>query len=494
MLYPVLRPTGRHLVVAFAIFACGLGRFGGAAWAGEVRDEPETVAPVQFGAVTPVKPLDSLAVVAPGSLAVVVPNSPKGVSPNSLRFVAPAKSKSTGAVGFNLSNVARDVALNQIKAGTLTLEAAWQSGALTFDNIADLLEHPADPWIINMRRVDSGLHHQLIALLLEHESARLKKLSEVPQYVRLWLADYYEERHNPKCVEVAQSVLREYTVPLLGENPIVFQAAERLAWFYRDNGEYQLGGQVWLKFLNTTKPVDWEIIHAAWDFRSMGLESEEGKFWGILAQSDNRSNREVGSVGQIKILLRQGKAQEARAQIQSLDFGDSPEQSRIKQWSLLALSYYSEGEFDVASSWAHKALDAYRSLKTGWTNSGMGYDFTADENLLGYIEKWKKSPIYCEPSQIDLELTSEYEGDMISQIIEVKTFKKQQLSIFVDNPNVRANLTNLLTRDLEVVQEVKIEVPTKLLTQDLSATLTLTSKEHPDFKFQIPITIRDERN
>ncbi len=263
MLHPVLRPSRRHFVMAFAILACGLGRFGGAAWAGEVRDEPETVAPVEFGAAKPVKPLDSLAVVAPGSLATVVPNSSKVVSPNSLTFVAPAKSELVGAVGFNLNNVARDVALEQIKADTLTPEAAWQSGALTFDNLADLLEHPADPWIINERRTDGGLHHRLIALLLQHEGARLEDLPKVPQRLRLWLADYYQFNSDPKCLKVAQSILDQKISPLPDTNDassdmqIVYQAIERMAWFYRDQDQGEKGAQMWLSMLQWLKQPGW---------------------------------------------------------------------------------------------------------------------------------------------------------------------------------------------------------------------------------------------
>ncbi len=257
MLHSVLRPSRRHFVVAFAILACGLGRFGGAAWAGEVKDEPETVAPVEFGAAKPVKPLDSLAVAAPGSLAVVVPNSSKVVSPNSLTFVAPSKSELVGAVGFNLSNVARDVALEQIKAGTLTPEAAWQSGALTFDNIADLLEHPADPWIINERRTDNGLHHQLIALLLQHGGTRLEDLPKVPQRTRLWLADYYQSHDDERCLLYAQSIIDERKEPIPKGDPILIQAIERIAYFYEQHGQHQKAAEVWLLVGKYLEHTDW---------------------------------------------------------------------------------------------------------------------------------------------------------------------------------------------------------------------------------------------
>lgn len=146
MRLPALRLTRQSLLATFLVAACGVSSHGGAAWAVEkTSDEPETVAPVTFGtAIMPAK-ASGVAVGEAKALAPIgfgAASAKTQVAPLNLNAANPA---TAAPVGFDLSNTARDVALAQVKAGTLTLEQAWQSGALTYDNIADLFDHPDDP-------------------------------------------------------------------------------------------------------------------------------------------------------------------------------------------------------------------------------------------------------------------------------------------------------------------------------------------------------------
>ncbi len=392
MQFSALRLARRSIVVAFAA-SCGLGSLGVAVWAGEVRDEPETVAPVEFGAAKPVKPLDSLAVVAPGSLATVVPNSSKVVSPNSLTFVAPSKSELVGAVGFNLNNVARDVALEQIKAGTLTPEAAWQSGALTFDNIADLLEKESDIYLINYREGSDGLHHRLLGVLLQHESARLQSLDKVSPRLRLWLANYYWLQGDARTIEVAQSLLDEFPPPAVGPQMIAYQALERIAWFQRGQGQHQKSAETWLQWKAYQGGPSWALINAKLEAaRAYANASDEEKSKALYAEiAQGSEGWDLGLVryDQAQALIKSGNDQEARLLLLQPLVGTDAAKAQIGLLSLLSASYLKTGEVDLAQSTAREALETYKGLKDSEDIKGLESQVERARKVLDWCWRYK---------------------------------------------------------------------------------------------------------
>ncbi len=461
MQFSALRPTRRALMVAFAAASCGIGSLGVAAWAGEVRDEPETVAPVEFGAATPVKPLDSLAVVAPGSLATVVPNSSKVVSPNSLTFVAPAKSELVGVVGFNLNNVARDVALEQIKADTLTPEAAWQSGALTFDNLADLLEHPADPWIINERRTDGGLHHRLIALLLQHEGARLEDLPKVPQRLRLWLADYYQWQRNEKVIEVAESILTEAKTSPTVDN-VKFQAIERMAWYYGKEKRFKETAQQWARVPEFISAKGWERADASW------LEAES---W-LLGGEREKADQAFARVMENKDPFFSGASLLTRALVAYRD-GDDAQATVLSQSALEQLE-----------SSQHSVTAGFRSQT---------------QQLIDTLERWKKEPLISNVRQLRFDFANvPDEQKVLTQKIKIRSARNVPLIVRSGALQVSADVLeqaqsssadeNLQVRLFEE-QEIAVTVPRPDKLTNSTTEIKVSSSAFPSFALQIPVEV-----
>ncbi len=367
MQFSVLRLARRSFVVTLATASCGIGSLGVAAWAGEVsQNDPATVAPVEFGSAK-----------TQGASTSVVTVDPELVAP----------------VGFNLSNTARDVALEQIKAGTLTPEAAWQSGALTFDNIADLLENEADVYVIHFQGADRRFHHQLVELLLQHESARFDSLEKVPQRVRLWLADYYQSQGNEKAITVAESIVAEHQQPTKGSQAIVFQALERQAWFYQDQRKYELAAQAWKRVPSYVTNTEWMIPDAVWltgrMYMRAGKPDVAEPYFAQVSASKNTFIQGMVLYDKATFLLEDGKAEEAeKLLVSELPIIVNPQDRIGPLWTLaqaqLKNNHYSQAKTSLVELTRH-----FQNPKNFMAGVGAEVIGPAAEAKLQMIEKWE---------------------------------------------------------------------------------------------------------
>ncbi len=474
MQFSALRLARRSFVVAFAA-SCGIGSLGGAAWAGEVsQNAPETVAPVEFGVRTPAKPLDSLT------------------------FVAPSKSELVGAVGFNLNNVARDVALEQIKAGTLTPEAAWQSGALTFDNIADLLEKEPDVYVINYREGSDGLHQRLLALLLQHEGARLQNLNKVSPRLRLWLANYYWLQGDAKTIEVAQSLLDEFPPPAVGPGMIAYQAMERIAWFQRDKGQHQKSGETWLLWKAYQGGPDWAPINvkleAVRELDAAGPQNAEqvSKLrQELIAQKDGWTTALV-YYEEYHALLAAGKPEAARRALgKPIDATTSAAEGRIAQSAWLAQIAYQSGDLDDALRLSKIAVDAGQGVAINSASFRYLYQMARDTQTRA--GGWKKNPIQTDTKEILFEINPNEPNQTHYKRVIIKTYGDISINASVDNPAFQARVLpdniwqyhSLKPSEQKVIVQISLET----ITLGGKATLLISSPEFPNFQLSVPVLV-----
>ena len=468
MSFPALRPACRTLNVAFAIATTGIVACTVAARGADANpDEPEVVAPVTFGAasskVAPVpsgKTSESVAEIGlPGRVGSV------GIVGSLPQIGLPAQvgssAQETAPIGFNLSQTARDVALLQITAGTLTPEAAWQSGALTYDNIADLLEHPSDPWIINVRQSDGGLHHQLIALLLRHESAKLEHLLQVPVRLRLWLADYYEAQQNEKVVEVAESILTG-AKPSPATDDVNFQALERMAWYYGKEKQFEQAAQQWARVPELMSAPGWERADAAW------LEAE---LWMVAGDK--------------------AKADQAFARVA---VNKDPFFSGASALTLASFAYQN-GDEAQATKLAQSAVE---SLATSQHSATSGFKGQA-QNLLDALEQWKKAPLISNVQQLRFDFSQvPLEQDVLTQKIKVRSHQLVELKAQSDTNLISAQVSDQAPQSLQdenslmaLFKEQELAVTVKRPTKAVASTenVKVTSATFPGFVLQIPVEV-----
>ena len=303
------------------------------------------------------------------------------VTPDVGSFVARTTEAATASpVAFNQSNARRDAALSQIRAGGITPEAAWQSGALNYGNVVDYFQNSTGAWIVHQRETDGGLHHRLLALLLTHEADRLQTPASVPVGLRLWLADYYQSRGDERCLRWAESVLSESRGPDESQNPLMFSAVERIAWFYGDRGQHQQCAQTWLRLSDYCGGKGWwqadMWIMAARSLEQIGQNSKARELRARVPSVGDGWLSGLARYDEAQNLMNQSQHESARRLLQLPLEGTGAPNARVGLLSLLAESYLQTGEFERAESAAQSALKTYRQLKQA--PSGAGFKFQVE--------------------------------------------------------------------------------------------------------------------
>ena len=303
------------------------------------------------------------------------------VTPDAGSFVARTIEAATASpVAFNQSNARRDAALSQIRADGLTPEAAWQSGALNYGNVVDFFQNSTGAWIIHQRETDGGLHHRLLALLLKHEADRLQTPASVPVGLRLWLADYYQSRGDERCLRWAESVLSESRGPDESQNPLMFSAVERIAWFYGDRGQHQQCAQTWLRLSDYCGGKGWwqadMWIMAARSLEQIGQNSKARELRARVPSVGDGWLSGLARYDEAQNLMNQSQHESARRLLQLPLEGTGAPNAQVGLLSLLAESYLQTGEFERAESAAQSALETYQGLKQA--PSGAGFKFQVE--------------------------------------------------------------------------------------------------------------------
>lgn len=199
-------------------------------------------------------------VVAPVAVAPLVKGAPvAGVAP----LGTSTHGKEVASVGLNSSAIKMPPLVVKLRARELTPEQAWDAGDLGVPDLIYFLES-LDKWGGFFWDKDPDLRRQMVALLVEHGQKQLEQPEQLSPVVRLWLADYYQSIGDAKCLTLCESILQEQKEPQKGENVLVFQTLERMAWFYRAQGQFEKAAQAWTKLLTYVPDKTWMSTDAIW--------------------------------------------------------------------------------------------------------------------------------------------------------------------------------------------------------------------------------------
>lgn len=315
-------------------------------------------------------------------------------------------------IGVNTGDAALlEAVLMRLKASTLTPEAAWQRGDLTYANICDFFQPGSNEWIIHVREKDNGLHHALIALLVAHEGEKLKALPQVPPAVRLWLADYYQSSGDGKCIEVAESILAQMPRPLnttddtSGLLPVAFQAVEREGWFYRDEGQFEKGAETWLRLPPLLADQGWwqpdAIVEAA-RLYSEGNEQEKAQQLYSKARTFGDSwSTSVSYYDQARTLISQRKLNDAASLLERALKQEPDTSCQVILLSMMSLCKYQQEDFKSSSDLTSKAIALY-DLDPSTEDEGRGINSAIGTAIecRSWAEQWQKQPIVCWPRSV----------------------------------------------------------------------------------------------
>lgn len=391
-------------------------------------------------------------------------------------------------VGLSASAAKMPILVERLRAYSLTPQQAWEAGDLDVPDLIYFLES-LDRWGGFTWEIDLDLRRQMVALLVQHGQQRLQQSETLSPVVRLWLADYYGSIGDKRVLALSESILREQKEPKRGENAIGYQAVERIAWFYRDMGQYEKAAEEWMRIDKIHKDAGWwgphAMLEAAWTYTQGNEQKAEEAYKKVVSYNSPWATH-TALIGLARLLIKQDKHEEVRRLLTS-QHGENMEQRQISISSLLAESYYRSGDFGLAQSWSQKALTQYEVLNEVESKMGSDAAIAESSERLWWIQQWKTSPLVCWPPRLDV---SSQEQEKPS--FNIRSFCEVPLSVVVDDPRLRTTLKGKwqsAENGFCFDREVAIELLPSANKNSFNATITVTSSRFPNLKQKVKVYI-----
>lgn len=393
-------------------------------------------------------------------------------------------------VGVSASAAKMPILVEKLRAYSLTPQQAWEAGDLDVPDLIYFLES-LDRWGGFYWDVDLDLRRQMVALLVQHGQKQLQQPEALSPVVRLWLADYYGSIGDKRVLALSESILREQKEPKKGENAIGYQAVERIAWFYRDMGQYEKAAEEWMRIDKIHKDAGWWGPHAmletAWTY-TQGNEKKAEETYRKVAQYNSPWANHTALWGLSRLLIKQDRHEEVRKLLLSQLQGEDVSQRQVAVSSLMGSSYYRSGDFQLAQEWSRKALEQYEALSEIEPKMGSDAAISESSERLWWIEQWKTSPLLvCWPPRLDVSSQEQQKPSF-----NIRSFREVPLSVVVDDPRLRTTLKGKwqsAENGFCFDQEVAVELLPSANKDSFNATITVTSSRFPNLKQKVKVHI-----
>lgn len=382
---------------------------------------------------------------AASGVARANPNVPARVAPPQVESVAPREVANRTGSAIKVPAV-----LAQLLAHQISVDDAWQSGALNVNDLRYIFENYLSPWGLFDERDDASLRRALMALLVQHDGEGLKTLEKLSPTLRLWLADYYGNIGDKYVLNVVESILSQAKPKMEGQEDLVFQAIVRLGWYYRDEGEWGNSAQAWLRMKDYAPAKSWWVadaaIEAARAYVRADYDENKEKVNQLYQQAISSKHEYFTALAlwdQANRLMGDGKYLQVRALLLPvLGITDKThpnektpqtylnETGQIFLLSLVASSYYHTGEFDTSLKYAERAISLYELLDPIPEGTGVEGVAGISYELKQWIGQWRKSNLVVIPKQITLSETSS------KQDIKIRSFSKRDLKVSSTDPHI----------------------------------------------------------
>ena len=397
--------------------------------------------------------------------------------------ISPAKSASEGTVTLDAKpNSVATAVLAKLRAHEMTPREAWQSGALTVDDLIYLLENKVDEWGGFYWEKDVELRRALESLLAQNGGEKIKDNEKLSPKVRVWLADYYGSVKDERAVPVAESVLSEFKDKEIAPagNTLAFLALERLAWYYRDIGQPEKAAQEILRTKNYQPADDWRVadamIVAARMYARAGKRDEANALYQQVKAHPDKYFSSLGIFDPARNLVESGQQKAAQQMLKAAlpTFENNKEQ--IKLLSLLSRSFYLDGDFDSALLYGERAIAQAKDVN--WdTNRAEEAPLNMARDVVRDVKSWQKSPIRVEPNALQVQLPAGRTTQIIKRL-RVKTRRDVPLQVTSSSPDVQARIIEetLTGADgREADREVVVQIMPNAAAKDV--TLTFSSAQ-----------------
>jgi tetratricopeptide (TPR) repeat protein len=409
------------------------------------------------------------------------------------------------------------VVLPQMLAGKLSPDQAWKDGDLTLDGVLTLLEKHIDPWGSIAGKPAVNLRRGLVHLLVAHGSNRLKDLSKVPPRVRLWLADYYGHYGDAKVITLADSIVKEMKLPadgdspyVPGENSLLYQTVERVAWYYTGLGDFKRASETWLTVEKLHAKTGWwnafAVLQAA---RAAKLSGEEAKSQELYLRSMTFKNALVSSAALNDLaqpFIQKSLWDEARKWLEKPVEGEGVQRARVMLWSQLGFVHYQQSNRKQARDYSEKSIAAYETLPANEKNyEALPSYVEGARGAVQWLDRWAKVPLAVLPAQIRLPIKASElvpatnvapvsdtasspidQGPLVFRL-SVRSMSDARLEVSTDQPFVRARVVSgdwTGRRKFYSEQEVRVEIDRARLVEAMANLSQKASARKADDKLE----------
>lgn len=432
-----------------------------------------------------------------------------------------------GAIGSAITQT--DSPLPQrLLGGEVTVEEAWKRGQLSIEKATRLLRDEvgfAGNFLVNGPNRSGVIQPEpvrraLAVLLLQHD-ARLAKvvalgsseysqvekqqkqtLHAVPLRVRMWVGEYLAAQNDARAEVILQGILDEAKPPLNGEQQIeLMVTGELLSTVYTRSDNEAASAAMWLKL----DPLMDEVV------RKVALRIEAARAYTKIGNSQKAQElymqaTKLGGVGyasglvlfdQARMLMAQGKHEEARKLLKQPEYAANDYQARIVTSALLGQSYYQTGELEKARIYAQETIGLYQSVENSALNLGIEAQVNNARLILRWVSRWTQEPLIASSRRLSIKLSA-YEGKVVTRRFFVRSARNVPLDAMTDNPLVKVTVTKDLTEVADpsvslghfyVEKEVIVEIAREQVQNGLSANILVTSPQVANIQLKVPVQI-----
>ena len=416
---------------------------------------------------------------------------PQGAALGTLTLPATAGAPPSASAPVNAGRLlAIPTLLRLLEQPDADAEVLWQTSGLASAELPGLLVSLGAPNKSNARQ-HALLRGRLAALLARHGGALLQEPEALPLVARVALADHYARQKDARAVAFYESALAERLAGGKSVRPV--SELWGLAHFYRDTGEMEQAVASYLRagdYSTSRHMIDEMRIEAARLLMARGQSERAGVLYQQVQSEGAGWMKGLALYDQANGLMAQGQHESARQLLKTPVAGKNAEQIKVALLSLLGYSYYKTGELETARQYAQQSLKQAASVKL-IANEGLEAQLDIAETVLRWSEQWPKTPIVVEPQEMGVTLfTNELQSKTVAHRVLARTFRDVPLEVQIDNPQIKGHVMPEKRETAYFVQkEVMLEVVPGALTQNVDATLTMSSPQFPAYQARIPIHI-----
>jgi len=392
-----------------------------------------------------------------------------------------------------------------LKAGKLTPQAAWESGALDADEVLYILQRGAGLIDGEGQNENKGIRLDLVGVMVKHQPQLLQPTDD-NQSLMLPVSDYYIKNKDPRTEGLLQLMLKQGAAQTV-EGKTTPRAwfyrpvLNRLADYYRNTGRPEKSRDLYASEGEQTRDSDpiassVATFEAARSAQLAGDTEGADELYAQVVSGGYGWTAGLALWDRANALIEQGQHEKARQLLQQPVTGVGVDKVRVGLQALLALSYYRTGEIEPARAAAQASLDAF-AVSDVREGRGVVEQANSARELLARLDGWQRQPIQVEPAELrfgrraidEITTLSSAKDAAIVRYVRVKTLTDEPLEAVSDNPKVQVQmLEEIVSATFSTVRELQISVPLLTLRQGLNADITIRSKDNPQRAVVLPLS------